>query len=87
MERGLKDYKGEIYFTSGEDDEIGASQVCEYLYKASESAKKRVIEIIPNCDHQFKGKRNGKILSNAYLWAFGDKSNFPGPWGGIALYK
>ena len=44
--------------------------------------------MIPNCDHQFKGEVNGRIMSQAPFYAFatGDKPAFPDPNGGIKLY-
>jgi hypothetical protein len=37
------------------------------------------------CDHGFTGVTNGKILSKAYMWAFGGDTSFPSPNGGLVL--
>jgi len=87
MERGLRSYAGEVYLTAGDADEIRAFDTARLCHEACQSAAKKEIHIIPGCDHQFRGERNGKILANAYLWAFSEGSDFPNPDGGIVLYK
>jgi len=82
----LKCYEGEVYLTAGEKDEIKAFDIARFYHGACKMASRKEIEIIPECDHQFRGERNGRILANAYLWAFSEKSNFPSPNGGIVLY-
>ena len=42
--------------------------------------------MIPNCNHQFFGEANGKIMSKAPLWAFAGDTTFPSPEGGKKLY-
>lgn len=86
ISRGLKRYEGEVYLTAGEKDEIKAFDIARFYHSACKMAVKKEIEIIPECDHQFRGERNGRILANAYLWAFSEKSDFPSPNGGIVLY-
>ena len=50
-------------------------------------AARKELEIIPECDHHFTGKRNGQIMANSYLWAFADEGNFPSHEDGIVLYE
>lgn len=87
ISRGLKDYRGELYISAGENDEIGAAGTSKLFYGAARQAKRRELVIIPKCDHRFTGKRNGMILSNAFLWAFANTGNFPSHKGGLFLYK
>ncbi len=86
--KGLKLFKGEVCIVIGEDDEnVGASNG-QYFYDFASGASYRKIFFIPNCDHQFTGKTNGKILSRAPFYAFaeGKRPNFPDPENGIILY-
>jgi hypothetical protein len=87
IKRGLRGYTGEVYLTAGQNDEIEAFDIARVYHDTCEVAIKKEIEIIPECDHQFRGKENGQILSNAYLWAFSEENNFPSSDGGIVLYE
>ena len=84
--RGLSSYKGELYLTAGEDDEIKSADTASLYYHACNNALKKELVVIPNCDHQFTSKKNGMILANAFLWAFSGKGNFPSHRGGMVLY-
>lgn len=86
IERGLKNYRGELYLIAGEQDQINAHELAKRFYETSCYANKR-IEIISNCDHQFTGEKNGKIFSNSFLWAFADQTEYPNPKKGITLYQ
>ncbi len=87
MERGLRNYRGELFLAAGEDDEIGALDTARFCHDISGFAMRKEIGIIPECGHQFRGEKNGRILANAYLWAFAGEGNFPSHEGGIALYE
>lgn len=41
---------------------------------------------IPDCDHQFRGRRNGRIMSQAPLRAFAGLTPFPHDSAGLDLY-
>jgi alpha-beta hydrolase superfamily lysophospholipase len=84
--RGVKNYTGEIFLLAGENDEIGTHEKANLLFEQSAKARKQ-ISLIPKCDHQFTGHKNGKIFSSAFLWAFSDPSKLPGRRNGIMLYK
>jgi hypothetical protein len=87
VEQGLKEYEGEIYIAIGlEDEVVGWKNASWYLEKAIR-AKKKEMELIPNCDHHFAGIENGKILAKASLWAFDGEKTFPSPEGGLNLFK
>lgn len=87
ISRGLKNYKGEIYLTAGENDEIKTADTALLYYNVCKNALKKELVVIPQCDHQFTGEKNGKILANAFLWAFAGKGNFPSHEGGVVLYE
>ena len=87
MRRGLKNYSGELYLIAGQEDEIEAGEVAQYLFENSEAAAKRLIKIIPNCDHYFSGKKNGQNLANSFIWAFGESDEFLRDKDGIVLYE
>jgi dienelactone hydrolase len=86
VERGLGKFNGEVYIAIGDKDEIVGSHAGKIFYDLAKAAKIRKLEIIPNCNHQFFGEINGKIMSKAPLWAFAGDTTFPSPDGGRKLY-
>lgn len=86
VERGLSKFTGEVYIAIGDNDEIVSPGAGQMFYDIATSAKKRKLEVIPNCGHQFVGETNGKIMSKAPLWAFAGDTTFPSPDGGKILY-
>ena len=85
--KGLEHYEGELYLTAGEDDEIETFKSAKIYHDLCQKTSKKELVLIPECNHRFTGEKNGKIMANAFLWAFSEKSNFPNPEGGIFLYK
>lgn len=84
----LGKFKGEVYITIGGNDEVLLGpRNGQIFYNLSTAAKVRKLEIISNCDHNFSGDKNGKIMSKAPLWAFAGDTTFPSPEGGKALYR
>ena len=88
VEEGLKSYWGEVYIVVGERDDVVGPEVGQIFYDLATRASHRELFMIPNCDHQFKGEVNGRIMSQAPFYAFatGDKPAFPDPNSGIKLY-
>lgn len=82
----LQNYTGEVYIAVGEDDEVVGANAGQRFFEMAENASKRSLQMIPNCDHQFRGRENGMIMSKAPLWAFAGDETFPNPEGGIVLY-
>ncbi|MFH0832652.1 MAG: hypothetical protein V1900_02965 [Candidatus Aenigmatarchaeota archaeon] len=82
----LGKYKGDVYITVGENDEIVGQEAGLFFYDMATGAKSRKLVIVPNCDHQFRGEINGMIMSKAPLWAFAGDKTFPNPECGIKLY-
>lgn len=85
---GLNKFAGEAYIIVGDHDEVVSIDDCQQMFDALSNAKHREFIVIPNCDHQFRGEENGRILSQAPFYAFdtGKKPNFPDPKAGIKLY-
>ncbi len=86
IENSLKNYIGELYIAIGANDEVVSSNTGKLFSSFAILAKVNKFMIVPNCDHQFRGEINGKILSKAPLWAFIGENTFPSPIDGIKLY-
>jgi pimeloyl-ACP methyl ester carboxylesterase len=87
---GLKDFKGEVYIIQGENDEVVGPQAGKLFAGMATGAKHKELFMIPNCDHQFRGEANGRIMSEAPYYAFSKgttRPTFPDPNGGIKLYS
>ena len=87
VERGLGRFTGEVYIAIGDRDEVVGTEAGKTFYDLATAAKVRKLEVIPNCNHQFFGERNGRIMSKAPLWAFAGDTTFPSPNGGKVLYR
>jgi len=87
IHKGLKQYKNDLYVVIGSNDKIVGTKNGQIFKDIAESSRLNLLEVIPNCDHQFKGKDNGKILSKAPFWAFDNDNTFPSPDGGLELYE
>lgn len=85
---GLQKFAGEVYIVIGQEDDVVGVEAGGIYYDLASGASKRELHIIPNCDHQFRGELNGRIMSQAPFYAFvrGEKPSFPNPQGGIVLY-
>ncbi len=85
----LSKFKGQVYIVIGDKDEVVGPDAGKLFLDLSSSASYRELFIIPNCDHQFKGETNGRIMSEAPFYAFSQESKplFPDPSGGIVLYQ
>ena len=87
VERGLAKFRGEVYIAVGDKDEIVGPEAGRTFYDLATAAKVRKLVIVPNCNHQFFGEANGKIMSKAPLWAFAGDTTFPSPESGKVLYR
>lgn len=86
IQTGLSRYSGELYIVVGEKDEVVGMEAGQFFSTMAVKARVNKLVIVPNCDHQFRGAINGRILSKAYLWALVGDNTFPSPDGGIKLY-
>lgn len=87
MERGLMSYRGELYVTVGQKESSGFIRTAKAVAALATQAKQVSLVEIPDCDHEFTGERNGRILSQSRLWAFAGDTTFPNPENGIFLYR
>lgn len=88
VQAGLKQFEGEVYIIIGDNDDNVGTESGQVLFNQAISASHRELFVLPDCDHQFQGETNGRIISQAPFYAFttGEKPNFPDPNGGIKLY-
>lgn len=85
---GLRQFAGEVFIVIGREDDVVGVKAGQTFYDLAVGASHRELHIIPDCDHQFRGEINGRIMSQAPLYAFarGRKPTFPDPQGGLVLY-
>jgi hypothetical protein len=86
--KGIMNYQGEVYVVVGSGDEAIGTLIGNMVVDNALKASRKEIFVIPNCDHQFKGEANSRIMSQAPFYAFSDtpKIKFPNLKGGIKLY-
>lgn len=82
---GLRRFTGEVWVTVGANDTV-VKDLPETLFEETGTASSREFIVVSDCDHQFRGEANGRILSQAPLWAFAGDRSFPSPSAGIWLY-
>lgn len=86
MKQSLSQFPGAVSVIVGASDLVVGSFPKEVASWGPQGAPRK-LAVIPRCDHQFRGQRNGQILSQAPLWAFADLDPFPHPDAGIILYE
>lgn len=88
VKEGLNKFKGDVTIVIGEEDDIVGVEAGDKFFSLTTGARHKELIKIPNCDHQFRGEVNGRIMSEAPFYAFtaGIKLTFPDPKGGIKLY-
>jgi pimeloyl-ACP methyl ester carboxylesterase len=86
IEEAFGRFRGDVYIAVGEYDECVGKEAGEYFLELATGARQKKLVIIPDCDHQFQGWINGKIMSKAPFWAFAGDESFPSPEGGVLLY-
>ncbi|MDD4110562.1 MAG: hypothetical protein PHS54_03300 [Clostridia bacterium] len=85
---GIREYKGDVTIVVGKGSNALGKEIGDKFFDYFINAKHKEIIEIENCDHQFKGEINGRIMSESPIYAFaeGEKIKFPDPNGGIKLY-
>jgi len=85
---GIREYKGEVTIVVGKGDTALGKEIGDKFFDYFINAKHKEIIEIENCDHRFMGEINGRIFSEASIYAFkeGKKIKFPDSKGGIKLY-
>ncbi len=88
VREGLSKFSGEVCIVIGEQDEMVGPGAGKIFYDLATGAVRRELFTIPDCDHQFRGETNVRIMSEAPFYAFakGEKPVFPDPNGEIRLY-
>ncbi len=89
VENGLRDFAGEVFIVIGADDDVvGGEETGRYFLNLATRASRRELFVIPDCDHNFRGRTNGIVMSEAPFYAFakGFRPKFPDPDGGMVLY-
>lgn len=86
LEKCLGEFKGEVYVVGAAHDKIVGEEAAEHVFRHAKTRATKELIIIPDCDHQFTGKENGKIFSTLPLWAFGNNLPVPSAADGIELY-
>lgn len=88
VREGIKKFKGEVYIIIGDNDDNVGTDSGKTFYNWAQNVSHKELFVLPDCDHQFRGEKNGRIISQAPFYAFGkgEKPPFPDPEGGIKLY-
>lgn len=85
VDAGLSRFQGELHVVVGANDAVVRDLPAQLVERAT-AARRRELRVIPDCDHQFRGERNGRVLSHAPLWAFLGDGPGPDPERGVHLY-
>jgi hypothetical protein len=83
----MEQYKGKVFIVVGSGPNALGIEVGRKFFHCFKNSNDGWMFEISDCDHQFRGEKNGRIFSEAPICAFGDKKiKFPNPNGGIKLY-
>ena len=70
---GISAFNGDIYLVYGGEDPT-AGMLAQVLRGGPLAARSFQIREVPNCGHRFDGETNTQLLTQAFHWAFGDRS-------------
>lgn len=82
----LAKFQGDLCAAVGSHDIVVGTDAAEQFAALAPNAASKRTFVIPECDHQFRGEINGKILSALPLVAFTNRLSVPDPVAGIKLY-
>jgi len=86
IKKYLLRYEGKVFLLVGLEDSVIARDTIQYIHKYSNDIKAYVV---PQCDHQFRGETNIKLLSQLPEFFFLDRykrcNDLPDPEKGINL--
>jgi pimeloyl-ACP methyl ester carboxylesterase len=86
IKKYLPRYEGKTFVVIGEEDSVIATDTIQYIHKYAKDIK---TYLVPQCDHQFTGRDNSKLLSQLPGFFFRDlyinQSSLPSPDSGIVL--
>jgi pimeloyl-ACP methyl ester carboxylesterase len=86
VRKSLASFPGKVFVVVGEQDEVVGVESAQYFMELAIAAEMRKLVTVPKCDHGFRSRQNGIVLSKAPFWAFRGDDSFPSPEGGIVLY-
>lgn len=67
----LLDFDGEVSIIVGREDiVVGGAQAGALYRRLAANASSCRLQVLDNCDHQFTGERNGRVLSQTQNWAY-----------------
>ncbi len=89
IEECLSKYTGELVVVTGSTGNALGALVGNFFIESCTIAKRKEIFTLENCDHNFKGEKNGRIFSQAPFYAFSDipPKSFPDYRAGVVLYE
>jgi dienelactone hydrolase len=76
LRRSLSKFSGELYIVSGDKDYVINPEAVRTFAKWATKAKTKKIVTVKDCDHNFTGQRNRRLLTAAYMWAISDSNSF-----------
>ena len=76
IQEWLSQYTWECYIATWEDDDVVWRNAWDYFSEVAQNASLVENVTIPDCDHQFRWERNGKIMSSLTLRAFDSQLPF-----------
>jgi hypothetical protein len=84
----MGEFPGEVFIVIGRDDTVVGVDSGKYFLDLAKRASRKELFVIDDCDHNFSGSANGRLMSIAPFYAFAKtvRPNFPDKSGGIILY-
>jgi pimeloyl-ACP methyl ester carboxylesterase len=70
LKKYLPEYRGKLFVVTGENDKVIGKDTVAYIQEYARNVSDLQTYIVPNCDHQFKGEDNAKILSQLPRYYF-----------------
>lgn len=70
IRNGLRRFTGQVFIAVGENDEVVGPEAGDAYFRMATGASYKELIKIPDCDHQFRGRANGQVLSQLPFYAF-----------------
>lgn len=86
VQASMEAFTGNAHVIVGDQDQV-VGDFPRQVASWSPPGARRELVLLPKCDHQFRGANNGRIMSQAPLWAFSELDPFPHPTAGRLLYE
>jgi dienelactone hydrolase len=85
-QQSMATFAGEVCVVIGAKDDVVYPEAAQFFADLATAAASVRVFTIPDCDHQFKGELNGRLMSSLPLLAFTDQISEPCAERGIRLY-